>query len=424
MTGAIFTGTRLAMDHEPLTIGRKYLKDTLRLPGSGTLGVDEKLCCVSAVLSTPDIDADGDSVIPEGAILSRHRLNPVVCLNHARTALPIGKAETPDGRYTVVIEPGRRITAKTFFDQNNATSMEVFGLYASGLLRGWSLGFMPLSIEPMGMRSDNRRPGQIIKSYEVIEYSAVTIPCNRETLTAKLDKGLSVGVDPVLMQALESHRLPKRVLANGWTPAKDKNMDDTRELQAVILPLSDFPESHQGHDWLKAKSYNPLEIKSVESSSFCAGGPCTQFVIKAMSEFDPEDAGEVREIGDGAKALYFRPKQKPMDQQLVVESPVTGPAVPLADDIKAMAKSMAELVLGDIMKQFSESLKAESQKAIALYEASIKTKAFDPPRTEKTAPAPVNVPVAPVWLKDLESLNDNTKALHDEFYRLTGKRLA
>ena len=86
--------------------------------------------------STPT--ASGDIVIPTGLQNAEdYLLNPVVLWAHDRAQFPpIGVCEWLD------VQP-RRIVAETRFAHGVPFAEDVFRLYEQGVLRGWSIGFVP-----------------------------------------------------------------------------------------------------------------------------------------------------------------------------------------------------------------------------------------------------------------------------------------
>lgn len=196
----------------------KYYRDTLSDPGaaSADLAVDPKTLSVSGILCTASVDADGDSVEPAGIILERHRLNPVVCLNHRSKDLPVGIAEDANGNYTVRIKDYKLVHTARFHD--NALGVEVFKMYEARVLRGWSIAFIPLQMGMMPPAAPGRKRGSRITAGELMEYSAVTIPNNPETLAAYLGKGFHPDADPILRPMFEPFAAKLKEWANGWTP--------------------------------------------------------------------------------------------------------------------------------------------------------------------------------------------------------------
>ena len=144
-----------------------------------TLDVDARRMRVRSVITTAGIDRAGDSVNPQGLRNRDDYLhNPVVLWAHSRTQFPpIGVCEWLD------IQPGR-VVAQTKFAQGLQLAEDVFRLLEQGVLRGWSIGFVP--------RRAYRNPGQKglrVEEWDLLEYSVVPIPENPAALTLALEKG-------------------------------------------------------------------------------------------------------------------------------------------------------------------------------------------------------------------------------------------
>lgn len=142
---------------------------------------------IRAVISTIHPDRAGDVVVPTGLCNRREYLqNPVVLWAHERRTLPpIGQCEQLD------IFPDR-IVAQTRFAQGVAFAEEVFRLFEQGVLRGWSIGFVPRRayVLPMSRSATGTaRKGLRIEEWELLEYSAVPVPENPEALTVAIQKG-------------------------------------------------------------------------------------------------------------------------------------------------------------------------------------------------------------------------------------------
>ncbi len=150
-------------------------------PSARTLAVDPETMTVRSVITTIDPDRAGDVVVPTGVRnVEEYLLNPVVLWAHNRTAVPpVGVCEWLD------VQPSR-IVAQTKFAQGVPFAEDVFRLYEQGVLRGWSIGFVP--------RRAHRRPGRPtglrVEEWDLLEYSAVPIPENPGALTVALQKGL------------------------------------------------------------------------------------------------------------------------------------------------------------------------------------------------------------------------------------------
>ena len=152
-------------------------------PATRTLAVNADSLTVRSVISTIDPDRAGDVVIPTGIQNAEdYLLNPVVLWAHNRTQFPpIGVCEWLD------VQP-RRIVAETRFARGVPFAEDVFRLYGQGILRGWSIGFVPRQA-----RREARRDGTTglrVLTWDLLEYSAVPIPENPDAVTVAIEKGL------------------------------------------------------------------------------------------------------------------------------------------------------------------------------------------------------------------------------------------
>lgn len=181
-------------------------------PAARTLTIDAGKLRIRSVITTVDPDRAGDIVVPTG--LRNHddfMLNPVVLWAHNRSQFPpIGVCEWID------VQP-RRVVAETRFAAGVPFAEDIFRLYEQGILRGWSIGFVP--------RRARKIPGPSgtalrVEEWDLLEYSAVPIPENAAALTVALKKGLVR--DPTLRDWLSW--VPNRrrdVLSNLLEPADE-----------------------------------------------------------------------------------------------------------------------------------------------------------------------------------------------------------
>ena len=149
--------------------------------GARTLNIDAGKLTIRSVITTLDADRSGDVIVPTGLRnADDYLVNPVVLWAHNRTHFPpIGLCAWLD------VQP-RRIVAETRFAKGVAFAEDVFRLYEQGVLRGWSIGFVPrkaFRIPPDGT-------GMRVEEWDLLEYSAVPIPENPGALTVALQKGL------------------------------------------------------------------------------------------------------------------------------------------------------------------------------------------------------------------------------------------
>jgi hypothetical protein len=142
-------------------------------------GTDEKLMTVTAVISSIERDRVGDEVVPEGCDLTNFALNPTVFFGHQSIPFPVGVAEDPSGKLTVVIEPGKRIISTTYFHDHTIEALQVFTLCVKRILRGTSIGFNPTGEpERLGEIEGNVYAGYRYGQWELLEYSHVGVPAH------------------------------------------------------------------------------------------------------------------------------------------------------------------------------------------------------------------------------------------------------
>src|SRR5262245_8141083 len=154
-----------------------------------TLKVDPDNMMVRAVISTNTPDRAGDMMIPAGLRNADEFLrNPVVLWAHQRSLPPIGTCER------LTIEP-ERIIAETKFAASSPFARDVFTLYAEGVLRGWSVGFVPAKVVPIATGRGKSTGGVCYPEWDLLEYSAVPVPENPEALTLAVKKGLVKDAD-------------------------------------------------------------------------------------------------------------------------------------------------------------------------------------------------------------------------------------
>lgn len=154
-------------------------------PQARTLSVDAGKLRIRSVITTIDPDRAGDVVVPTGLRnLDDYLLNPVVLWAHNRTQFPpIGLCEWID------VQP-KRVVAETRFAQGVPFAEDIFRLYEQGVLRGWSIGFVPRKARRLPQTGPTSPAGLWVSEWDLLEYSAVPIPENPGALTVALQKGL------------------------------------------------------------------------------------------------------------------------------------------------------------------------------------------------------------------------------------------
>lgn len=172
---------------------------------------------VVCFMSTDSVDADTEVVLPGGADFSRFDKNPVLMLCHGYGQpgcyypLPVGK----------VLWTKRRphgVMAGIQFADVTDMARDVKALFATGMLRSFSIGFISLEASLMTREEAASRPdwqaaydrtgGKVLvhRKWMLIELSVAPVPSNPDALvTAYKAKGLSV---PTWLQFPEVRTMP------------------------------------------------------------------------------------------------------------------------------------------------------------------------------------------------------------------------
>lgn len=158
---------------------------------------DPRQITVVATDATPD--RMSDIVDPAGARLDNFRRNPVVLAQHDTTQ--------PIARCSSIGMQGSQIVAKIQFPPAgvNQRSDEYLGMVRAGILSAVSIGFMPISGEPI------RGGGYRYTDWELYELSIVSVPANPSALVTERSLG-----DPASAARLARALDLQRSLSRPW----------------------------------------------------------------------------------------------------------------------------------------------------------------------------------------------------------------
>ena len=130
--------------------------------------VDEQARTITFVMSSEDVDRDGDIIKVDGWELDAFRQNPVFLVFHDQRQFPVGRVEDIRGEGTQLLGTVRFAERGTYEVADVA-----YELYRQGIMSAVSVGFRGIEWEP---REDD--DGLIFNRQELFELSAVPVPAN------------------------------------------------------------------------------------------------------------------------------------------------------------------------------------------------------------------------------------------------------
>ena len=174
-------------------------------------------------------DRDGEVTNPDGLIEAAYKINPMVFLQHSHRIdpmlPPVGTAETPDRKYDVQRRSDGWYSGCRF-TQATKMARQVFRLVDDGVLRGRSIGALNHALAPYkpklpGVAFHNnaivpvRTKSVSHEKYELIEWSWVWMPANRDIVTPQRMNTPSREVVPMIKGILSLNRLDDTPLDPG-----------------------------------------------------------------------------------------------------------------------------------------------------------------------------------------------------------------
>ncbi|MBW2060934.1 MAG: hypothetical protein JRI95_05145 [Deltaproteobacteria bacterium] len=164
--------------------------------------VNEEERSIISIISTGDVDRDGDVLRPDGMNDQAFRRHPIVLFGHRYQELPIGRNE-----WIRVL--GKKVIAKTVYVPGdiNPFAERIFFFRQRGFPLAQSIGFIAVETTWVGeddfgeeledvvsrgwVQKDQRNlVRRIIKKWILYEYSDVVVPANPEALALAVSKGL------------------------------------------------------------------------------------------------------------------------------------------------------------------------------------------------------------------------------------------
>lgn len=145
------------------------------------------------IISTADIDRQGESIQQDGWDLSFYLQNPIVLWAHDYSALPIGVCES------VSVVDGKLVAKGRFAPESaNPFAQQVRRLYDAGIVRATSVGFIV-----------KKATGNIITEAQLLEFSFVPVPANPYALSLSKAKELGIDREMLAMKGLDLQIAPE-----------------------------------------------------------------------------------------------------------------------------------------------------------------------------------------------------------------------
>ena len=165
---------------------------------------DEERASVE-LITTGDKDRDGDIIRTAGADVSHFRKNPQVLFAHNYMAPPIGKAA-----WVKRSNDPKGLLAKTVYAAT-AFAEEIWLLVRDGFLPARSIGFIPTEWFEPDEKQRKKDPElaeveRVFTKWELLEYSVVPVPSNRQALQMAMRKGLALSDNTVSVLGLDKGR--------------------------------------------------------------------------------------------------------------------------------------------------------------------------------------------------------------------------
>lgn len=246
----------------------------------------------SITISTRSIDRDGDILEPEGAVMDAYRRNPVVMFAHGRPGLASDTAALPIGTTTrFEIKPGAGIVAEWRWLKGDPLADRVRNAFDQGVLRGASVGFIPIASEPMpdGI-------GRRYTKWEVTEWSLVPIPSNREAVKMLKAAGLYCeDFDPIVFRLKDDADCAIRIRDDSRDTVTIDEAMLRRELPALLAGAIDraFREQTRGlhpapgSSWAERRDtlrFDPNELASAMRATLPATMARIDQATRAVAE--------------------------------------------------------------------------------------------------------------------------------------------
>ena len=230
----------------------------------------------SAVISSANEDRDGDIVVSSGLVLTEnYQKNPVVLPMHSHD-FPVGMAEK-------IKQTKNSIWAKWqwLVDLEETGAATYQKLWDAHVLNCTSIGFLPMEWEPRSAK-EALGGGYLFTQWELLEFSPVVIPSNREAMRTDGVKGLLEAVGEVVMsgpspllkgfwEASMMKDRPKQVAVPkigevkiDFSDVEEQLLDAIGEAIKGAIPYKRHPLADENAAWDAGKEVREADVKQLK----------------------------------------------------------------------------------------------------------------------------------------------------------------
>ena len=206
----------------------------------GVQSADDSTRSIRHIITSLTVDRDGEVVVPKGVKTDNFKDNPVVLFAHDYNSLPIGK------NIALRVEDDKIIATTQFADTE--LGREAYKLYKEGFMNAWSIGF--ISLKSSDEKVLPNQTGKTYQEWELLEYSAVSVPSNPQALTVARSKGFDISEIEKIMKGDENSEM-----------GLDK--EETEVEQKGVIPFKKHPLADPNAKWDAAKEIKQATEKNL-----------------------------------------------------------------------------------------------------------------------------------------------------------------
>ena len=210
-------------------------------------GTDDDERSSTELISTANPDRDNEILLPKGAVLEHYKKNPQVLWAHDYRQPPIGKAAWVKKDTSV-----GGLLAKTMYAATEFAE-EIWSLVKGGFLPARSVGFIPIESHEPDEKEITRHPDwagvrRVYDEWELLEYSVVPVPSNRQALQMAVGKDISLSAG-LLEQLGLVNDVEAADRVNRWlgqkleVKAEDVDIEDKPKKETELIKLPSVVKS-------------------------------------------------------------------------------------------------------------------------------------------------------------------------------------